>query len=381
MQNFIYHNPVKIIFGKGTIKQIGKEIQANGINRVLLLAGGGSIKENGVYDATVKSLIANGIEWVEHWGVHPNPELPHAEKGIEIVKNNKLQAILAVGGGSTIDEAKSISIGCFTEDLWSAYEGKSIPSGTLPIFTILTISATGSEMNPTAVLSNPAINQKLATRHQGLYPKASIIDPTVQMSLPWRQTVNGGIDAMSHVMEQYFPGSKQEVTLAFNEMLMRTIIDCLNRLQKDESDYEARSSLAWTATLALNGLPCVGIGPGDWAVHRIEHGISGIFPEIAHGSGLAVVHPAWIRYVHTENPEIFERWAKNVWDMTDISSGIDRMITVFKGWGAPVSLKELGIENNQIPKIVDNILYTGDPGLIKRLDKQDLTQILNLASI
>lgn len=382
MQNFVFYNPTKVIFGKGTIPKIGFEINKLGLKKVLLLAGGGSIKRNGVYEQVSKSLKENGIEWIEHWGVRPNPVLSHANEGIKIVRENKLEGILAVGGGSVIDEAKSIAAGVFLDNLWDAFERKVKIEKALPIFAVLTISATCSEMDPYAVLTNEAENKKWNIEGASLFPKVSIIDPTIQYSLPWEQTVYGAIDALSHIMEFYFQGKDEEPTLSLDETLMLNIFKNVDKLKENSEDYSSRSALAWSAVLALNGFSGAGLYGGDWACHTIEHGISAFRPEVAHGAGLAVVFPAWIKYIHPLNEPQFLRWAKNIFGKNNVESAVQSLKEKYRSWGAPISLRELNISKNDIPRIVEIILQANSIrtiGNIKNLDFNDIYEILNIA--
>jgi alcohol dehydrogenase YqhD (iron-dependent ADH family) len=379
MENFVFHNPTKIIFGKDEIPNIGEEIAKKGYKKVLLVSGSGSIKNNGVYEQTVASLRANSIEWVEHWGVQPNPVLEHAREGVEIAKNENVDAILSVGGGSVIDECKAIAAGYYLNDVWDAYDKSSAVENALPLFVVLTLSATGSEMNAFSVLTKPDEKKKWAMGAKSLYPVCTIIDPEVQRTLPWRQTVNGAVDAMSHLMELYFKGGKAETTLAIDESMMRTLQFAIERLQKDDNDYIGRANLAWTATMALNGISALGIGGGEWAVHRIEHSISAFHPEVAHAEGLAILFPAWIKYVSELNEDHFERWAKNVWEAASIEEGINRMKETFHKWGAPVTLTEVGITESEIDQIAENAMQQGQFGSIKIMNKNDVINVLKLA--
>ncbi len=382
MQNFVFYNPTKLIFGKGVIPKIGSEINKFGIRKVLLLAGGGSIKKNGVYEQVVNSLKENDIEWIEHWGVRSNPVLSHANEGIKIVRMNKLEGILAVGGGSVIDEGKSIAAGVFLDNLWDAFERKVKIQKALPIFTVLTISATCSEMDPFAVLTNEAESKKWNIEGTPLFPKVSIIDPTIQYALPWEQTVYGAIDALSHIMEFYFQGKGEEPTLSLDETLMLNIFKSVDKLKENPEDYSSRSALAWSAVLALNGFSGAGLYGGDWACHTIEHGISAFRPEVAHGAGLAVVFPAWIKYIHPLNESQFLRWANNIFGKNNVESAVQSLKEKYRFWGAPVSLRELNISKNDIPRIVEIILQANSIrtiGNIKNLDFNDIYEILNIA--
>ena len=379
MDNFIYSNPTKLLFGKGMISKIGAELQSAGIQKVLMLAGGGSIKSNGVYTEFVESMQMNSIEFVEFWGVQANPILSHAEQAIQIIKENNLQAIVAVGGGSVIDEAKAISVGTFANKLWDLYEYKEKVQNALPIFVILTISATGSEMNGGSVLTNMDEQKKWALWSPLLYPKVSIVDPSKQMSLPWHQTANGAIDAMSHIMENYFVASNQEVTISYDESLMRSIILHTNNLQKSQDDYDSRANLAWIATMALNGYSGIGIKSGDWSTHKIEHGVSALHPEVAHGAGLSVLFPAWIKYMHKYNEPTFIRWAKNVWNADSVVQAVQNMKAQYKAWGAPTTLRELNIEHDELESIADNIMLQSGFGVLKQITREDIIEILEIA--
>jgi alcohol dehydrogenase YqhD (iron-dependent ADH family) len=379
MNNFQFYNPTRIIFGRETIPTIGKEISRYNIKKVLLLAGSGSIKRNGVFASVTESLRKEGIAFVEKWGVHANPELTHAKETIELARKEGVEAIIALGGGSVIDEAKSVAVGFYLDDLWQAFKRMVPIEKALPIFTVLTISGTGSEMNQNAVLTNDKEQRKWAIYSPLIYPKFSIIDPSVQSTLPWHQTVNGAIDAMAHTLEFYTVGRNEEATLALDESLLQTIIKSVDALKKDESDYSARASIAWAATLALNGISGAGLNGGEWACHRIEHGISALKPEVAHGAGLAVVIPAWIRYVREKNPVLFLRWAKNIWQTDSVEEAIERMKAKQKSWGAPVTMTELGVAKSEIPAIAENALTVGNIGVLDNLGKDEIVKILESA--
>ena len=379
MDSFTFYNPTRIIFGKETVGQIGGVIKEAGLSRVLLVAGGGSIKKNGVYDTVARSLREAGVDWVEAWGVQPNPVLTKAREIIALAQKEEVEAVLAVGGGSVIDTAKSVAAGFFVTDIWAAFERQVEITRALPIFVVLTMSGTGSEMDPLAVLTHEGEVKKWVLRSPALFPKTAIIDPTVQYSLPWHQTVNGAIDALTHVMEFYFLGSWEETTLALDEALMRTIISMTHQLQQDPRSYAARANLAWAASLALNGLTGAGLGEGDFATHRIETAMSAVFPAIAHGAGLGVLFPAWILYMKDLNAPTFGRWARNIWGAESVEDGVARMRQTFQGWGAPITLGELGVREADISAIVDAALKVGVLGKLKELTGEDIAAILRLA--
>ena len=380
MRDFEYHNPTKIVFGKNTIDRIGNEIKGFGIKKVLLIAGGGSIKTNSVYDQVVRSLGNAKIEWVEAWGVQANPMLSKVREMITLAKRSGVEGILAVGGGSVIDSGKSVAAGAYSGDIWELFEKRFVNAPALPIFTVLTISASGSEFDPFAVITNEGEKKKWLLASPSLFPKVSIIDPSVQATLPWHQVANGAVDAIAHIMEAYVTAEDAETTLALDESLMRTIVAMTDRLQKDKDDYNARASLAWAATLALSGIQNAGLLFGDFACHGIEHGISAINPGIAHGAGLSVVVPAWIDYCNHVKPELFRRWARNVWNAESAEMGVAALREKIHSWGNPTTLRELGVGVDQIPAIAANAVQSGLTGYVKALSEEDIRAILLSAS-
>lgn len=378
MINFTFYTPTRVLFGVGRIKEIGSEIKKSNVKKVLLVAGGGSIKKNGVYDTVIASLQEQGIDWVELWGVVPNPVLSKVMEGISLAKERGVDGVLAVGGGSVIDTAKAIASGIYLDDVWASFLGKEKINQALPIFVVLTISATGSECNGNFVITNEETKQKLGNHSPLVYPKVSIIDPSVQRTLPWNQTANGACDALSHIMESYFSGGGNETTLYVDEALTKAIIDATDKLMLNEDDLEARANLAWAATLALNGVSAAQL-KGDWASHDIEHAISALHPEVAHGAGLAVVFPAWITHVWKENEPTFRRWARNVWDTDDVLTAVERLKSTYKRWGLPTSLRELNLEKSEIPAIAQNATQLGKLGTVKELTQEDVEKILEIA--
>ncbi|KLO24585.1 iron-containing alcohol dehydrogenase [Marinitoga sp. 1155] len=386
MKNFVFYNPTKIIFGENTISKIGEEIKKFGLNKILLHYGSGSIKRNGVYDQVINSLKEYNIEWIEVSGVKPNPRLSKVYEGIKFAKEHNVDGILAVGGGSVIDSAKAIAGGFYYDgDIWDAYSKKYIIKKALPLFSVLTLSATGSEMNGNSVITKEETKQKWATHSKELYPKVSIIDPTAQYSLPEKQTINGAVDAISHVMEYYFDGtSGTEIQHQIAEGIIRTVIKNTEILLENPKDYNARSNLAWSATLALNGLLNAGSSGGDWASHALEHSVSAIF-DIAHGEGLAIIFPAWLEYVKNDNLEIFDRFANEIFNIDtgnaaiDANLGIQALKEWYKKIGQPISLKEIGAKEEDIETLVKNAVQMAPMGKLKKLEEKDIREIYTIA--
>jgi alcohol dehydrogenase len=378
MADFTFYNPTKILFGKGKILDLGSEIKGFGNKKVLLVAGKSSIKNNGVYEQVTSTLSKNNIEIVELWGVQANPTLTKVNEGLQLAKENEVDAILAVGGGSVIDTCKSIAGGYYLNNVWDLFEGKSNVEKALPLFVVLTLSATGSEMNCGAVLTNEEEHKKWNFKSSKVYPLVSVIDPAVQTSLPWDQTANGAIDALAHIMEFYFMGTEEETNLSLNESLMNSIIKVTDQLKEDPNNYELRSNLAWAATLALNGISGAMLNGGDWASHRIEHGLSAFDDKIAHGTGLAIIFPSWIIQVAESNPQTFKRWAKSVWNSDSVEGAIEKMQNKFKQWEIPTTLTELGIKEENFDNICDLVMQK-DTGIIKELNREDILMILKRA--
>jgi alcohol dehydrogenase len=380
MNNFRFQNPTQVLFGQGTIPQIGEELARRGHKKVLLLAGGGSIRENGVYEQTVASLEKEGIARVECWGVQANPVLGKVREAIDLCKREGVDAVLAVGGGSVLDSAKAIACGVYLNDVWNAFEKKEEIKKALPLFTVLTLSATGSEMNMFAVLTKPDERKKWAIGHPSLYPVVSIVDPSVQTSLPWRQTVCGGVDSLSHIMEFYFLGKPADTTIAVNTAVSRSIVHAVDTLQCSPKDYEARANLAWGSTLALNGISGCGLDYGEWSTHMLEHAVSAHHPEVAHAEGLAVLFPAWIEHCHGANLTTFEHWARSIWDADSVENGVAALRDRLRQWEAPVCLGDLGIGPDEIPAIADTAMLTQPMGSLMPLTRDDVVEILNLAA-
>ncbi|MDO5294404.1 MAG: iron-containing alcohol dehydrogenase [bacterium] len=381
MDNFIFNAYTKVYFGKGEMNQLPNEIHKYGTN-VLLVYGGGSIKRNGIYSKALELLKDCNV--IELPGVEPNPKIESVRKGVTLCKENKIDVILAIGGGSTIDCSKVIGAGAYYEgDAWDLVTNPEKITKVLPIVTVLTIAATGSEMNKNAVISDPVTNEKLGTSSMLMIPQASFLDPEYLYTLPAKQTAAGTADIMSHIFENYF---KEEVGAfvqdKFAEGLLKTCIKYCPVALKDPTNYEARANLMWASTMALNGL--VGAGkPGPWICHPIEHELSAFY-DITHGIGLAILTPRWMRYTLNEKTlELFVRYARNVWDIEEedpfIASNmaIDKTEQFFIDCGIPMSLKELGIDDTHFEEMAEKAVRIG--GLEHAyvpLNKEDVIHIL-----
>lgn len=384
MENFIFQNTTKLIFGKNTVKTIGKELSKHGIKKVLMVYGGGSIFKNGVFDTISKSLIENNIKYTELSNIKANPVISKVYEGIELFRKENADAVLAVGGGSVIDTSKAIAAGLgYNGDVWDLYENKAAVKTEIPVFTVLTISATGSEMNGNSVITNE--KKKWSVSSPQLFPKFSIVDPSVQFSLPLNQSVNGAVDTMSHVFELYFDRTEEnEVMDEYSEGLIRTVMKNIQIVIKNPEDYNARANLALCATLALNNSNGMGRQGGDWATHNLEHSLSAFY-DIAHGAGLAIMFPAWMKYVYRENIKKWVRFSEKIFGVNYGSEeekaikGIELLKEFYKKTGAPVSLREVGIPEEDLEKLSENALLRGPFGNMKKLDKDDVLKIYKIA--
>ncbi|HAT72090.1 MAG TPA: NADH-dependent alcohol dehydrogenase [Elusimicrobia bacterium] len=381
MRNFTFSNPTKIIFGKGTIAKLGPEAARAG-KTALLVYGGGSIKKNGVYETLTAALTANGVNFVEHSGVKPNPVLSHTREGINKARENNCSLVVAAGGGSVIDEAKAIAAGVkYDGDVWDFFCGKAEIKEALPLFTALTLPATGSEMNAGCVITDETAKHKYSAHGAALFPRVSALDPQTTLTLPRAQVANGAVDSLAHIIEGYFTTTDSDalVTEEVVHALARSIIASTNRILKDPSDYNARASMMWSATLALNGLAACGYGGTSFINHAIEHSLSALY-DIAHGAGLAIVMPAWFKHhLAADGPARLEKFGAAVFGVKTAAETIQSFEDFFKKAGAPVRLSEANIPTSDIPRIAANAM-----GLIRQWgmpqEQSEIEKILRMAA-
>jgi len=393
MQNFEYCNKTKIIFGKGTENQIGSET-AKYAKRVLLHHSGGSTVRSGLIGSVKESLKASGIEFAELTGVLPNPRLSLVREGIEIVKKEKLEFVLAVGGGSAIDSAKAIAAGAVNDgDVWDFFDRKKSTDKALPIGTILTIPAAGSESSISCVITNEEGPWKRGMNFPCLRPVFSIMNPELTYSLPPYQTACGVTDMMAHIMERYFTKTPNvELTDELCEGALRTIIRNARKIfSGGENNYDARAEIMWAGALAHNGLLDTG-RMGDWASHGLDHELSAIF-DIAHGAGLAIMFPAWMRYNLKEDTAQeaairFARFAAKVWGVDgayyDLEQaameGIFRMENFFRSIGMPIRFADANIDSSRIPEMAKRAVHFGPIGNFRKIEEKDAQAIYKLAA-
>lgn len=384
MKDFIFYNPTKIFFGKNSITNLEEQI-SDRFNNILIVYGSGRIKKNGLYDSVINILKKKNKKYFELDGVTPNPRLNKVYEGINICKKNNIDLVLAIGGGSVIDCSKAIALGAKSNvDIWeNYYKGKKECGEVLSVGVILTISATGSEMNNDSVITNWKSHEKLNYINDKLYPEFSILDPTYTLSLPREQTIYGSIDILIHIFEQYF--SKPDtynLSDKFSECLIKDVIENLNNVLNNEMDYDIRANLMWASTMALNGL--IGLGKEqDWSSHNIAHALSALY-DLPHGATLSIIFPAWMKYIYKFSIEKFKRYAIEIWNVkeenkTDIEiveEGIEKTKQFFAYLGAPVSLKDVNISKDDIEKIID-VIDIDNAGSYKKINDDDIRKILN----
>ncbi|WP_166702101.1 iron-containing alcohol dehydrogenase [Bacillus albus] len=382
MQNFVFRNPTKLIFGKGQLEQLKAEIPQFG-KKVLLVYGGGSIKRNGIYDNVLSILKDINAEVFELTGVEPNPRVSTVKKGIQICKENGVEFILAVGGGSVIDCTKAIAAGSkYDGDVWDIVTKKAFASEALPFGTVLTLAATGSEMNAGSVITNWETNEKYGWGSPVTFPQFSILDPVHTESVPRDQTIYGMVDIMSHVLEQYFHhGTNTELQDRYCESVLKTVIETAPKLLSDLESYEHRETILYCGTMALNGILAMGV-KGDWATHNIEHAVSAVH-DIPHGGGLAILFPNWMKHVVDENVSRFKQFAIRVFDVetdgkTDREIALEGIEALRQFWTsieAPVTLADYAIGENEIDVMADKAMAYGEFGNFKKLNKDDVLSI------
>lgn len=387
MYDFTFYNPTRVIFGRGVFPRVADELSKDGISRVLLLYGGASAHRTGVYGQVASALRERGVAFFECPGVKPNPVVSKAREAIEMIKSNGIEAIVAIGGGSVIDSAKGIAAGALYDgDVWDFYSRRAAVERALPIYTIVTVSATASEMNYTSVLTNEELGHKVGLGCDLFYPRCTFIDPSVQFSVSERQTVDGGIDAICHVLETYFDGAPGlEIQKEYSEGLVRSVIRLLPILTAHPDDYNARAQFAWASVNALNGTTWAGHpSRGDFSSHAMGHTLSAKLDSV-HGETLSVVMPAWMRYVCGEDMRTFARFADRVFGESEGSeeeralAGIARLKDFFASLGAPVTLRDMGLSEDDLSGFAAHVTRNGPIGSLKKLETEDVLKIFEMA--
>lgn len=388
MKNFHFYSPTYFVFGKSKESETGKMVRRFNGTRVLLHYGTGSVVKSGLLDRVKASLTKEGIFYTELGGVVPNPRSGLVYEGIELCRNESVDFILAVGGGSAIDSAKAIAMGVpYEGDFWDFYSGKANCKKAVPVATILTISAAGSEGSSSSVITHENGNYKRGSMSEHIRPVFSILNPELTLSLPNYQTACGAVDMMAHVMERYFTNTTDvEITDRLCEGILLTVIKETPKALADANDYESRANLMWAGMVAHNDICGVG-REQDWTSHGLEHELSALY-DVAHGAGLAVMFPAWMKYVMHHDLMRFAQFAVRVWgcemnfsapEKTALE-GILRYENFLRSIGMPVRFSEIGAREEDIPHMVQQTgIGKGTMGSFVNLTADDAAQIYRLA--
>ena len=392
MKDFVYYAPTEVVFGKQSEEQVAAMVKKYGGSRVLVHYGGQSARRSGLLDKVCGLLREGGLMVTELGGVVPNPRLSLVKKGIELCREQNIDFLLAVGGGSVIDSAKAIAYGvCYEGDVWDFYLGKNQATACLPVASVLTIPAAGSEMSEASVITNEEGWVKLGYSNDISRPKFAIMNPERTFTLPPYQTAAGITDMMMHTMERYFThDDDMTLTTELAEAVLRTMKDCAYEVMKNPEDYRVRAQIMWGGSVAHNGLTGCGISD-DWATHQLEHELSGMF-DVTHGAGLAAIWPSWARYVMHERMSRFVRFAVNVMGVTNDFSdpegtamrGIEAVEQFYLAIGMPINIRQLigrEITDDEITEMVRKCSrdYTATTGCFKVLKAADMEAIYKMA--
>ncbi len=384
MRNFEYCTPTKMIFGKGVVEKLPEVLAPLG-TKVLMTYGGGSIKKSGLYD-TVKKLLKDKFDIVELSGIQPNPKYQSVLEGIRLCKENDVQVILSVGGGSVLDCSKAIA-GCTLSegDPWDIITAKAPTTAALPIVDIITMAATGSEYDLGGVISRPETNDKVGYMNEHLFPKCSLIDPTYTFTVPKNQTTAGVADAMNHIMETYFNAEPNFLMDGIMETAMKSLIRNVKIVIDDPENYDARAEIFLNCSLACNGIYGLGEGASGWPMHGIEHALSAYY-DITHGVGLAIIAPRWMKHIMNEKTVgRIAQYGRNVFNIeasTDYEAAekaIAATYDLYESVGIPMHLKEVGIDESRISEMAHHIAENeglDQPYVYAPLTEKDIEEIL-----
>ncbi len=387
MLNFEYYTPTKVFFGKDQEKKTGEIIAEYGYKKIMLIYGKSSIKKIGLYDTVVSSLKNNSIDFIEMGGVEPNPKIEFVRDAVKLAKKEGVELILAVGGGSVIDAAKYTALGAVSDcDVWEFVVGNQKPESALPVGCVLTIAAAGSEMSWSAVVSDMSLNMKRGLASDLIRPLFAISNPELTYSVSPYQTACGISDILAHTMERYFtPCEPVDITDSIAESIIRSVINAAYVVMKEPDNYEARANIMWASSLSHNNL--TGCGRiNALPVHQLEHALSGEYDHVAHGAGLAVLFPAWAKYVYAHNISRFAQFARNVWNVNDnddkraAEKGIEAMSCFFKKIGMPTSLNDFNINADAVDRLTELCTFGGKRKInsVIELSDGDIKQIFNM---
>ncbi len=381
MKDFTFYNPTRIEFGQGKEENIGQYISEYGLSKVLIVYGSDRIKKSGLFEKVAKSLNEKTISFEELGGVQSNPLLSKVYEGINIVKVKDIEAVLGVGGASVLDSSKAIAAGAkYDGDVWDFFTFKAVPNEALKIFSIMTLAASGSEMNNYAVITKDDTKEKLSLAGAATFPTVSVINPELQATVTEEYLAYSAADIFAHSLDMYLTATYlPELIAGYVENILKTVIRTTEILLDDANHYAARGEFAWAATQALNFTTFCGIENNRFDTHFIEHTLSAEY-NIAHGAGLSIVVPAWMKWQKNMLPERFDRFAKKVFDIKGADAGIEALKQWYIKIGAPVSLEEGNIPEEDIPVLVDKLFaLAGMMGGESFYTKEMLTTVLENA--
>lgn len=390
MENFEFYSPTKVYFGKGQDDRVGQIVKDYGATNVLIMYGGGSAVRSGLLQRVEASLRDAGVAYVPYGGVHANPLVSHTREAIKVARERQIDFILAVGGGSVIDEAKATGIGFYYDgDVWDFYSKKAVPTQTVPIGSVLTIAAAGSETSRSSVITNEDGWLKLGYSNDLIRPVFTIMNPELLYTLPPYQMACGNVDMIMHVLERFFsPHAEDDLTDHLAGALIRNVMENAKIVKADKTNYNANFQIMWAGSLAHNGLFEGGNGHGDWGTHHIEMAVSGLF-DVAHGAGLAALWPSWARYVLHKNPARFAKLARLLFKTREedtlqaANEGIDKLEAFFKDIDMPITLNELGVQptTEQYWEMANKCTKndTKKEGVFGELTAQDIVNIYKMA--
>ncbi len=380
MYSFSFQNPTRIEFGLDKEKNMGEYMKSLGAKKALVIYGSDRVKQSGLFDEVVSGLKKNGIEFVECGGIKSNPVLSKVKEGIAIAKKFGADSILSIGGGSCLDSAKAIAAGSLYEgDVWDFFTGTQVEKA-LDIYDVITLAATGSEMNNGGVVTNEETQQKYSIHGASLFPKVSVINPKLQSTVSRDYLVYSAADIIAHSIEGYFTATVQPELINLQvEANIKTVIKTTEILLHSPDDLDARGEFAWAATLALNGLTHVGTHGGSFPNHMIEHAMSAIC-DVPHGAGLSVVIPAWMTWYKDKNPKQFQRFAKEIFGLSTADEGIHALTEWFNKIGTPTTLSQLDIKGETLELVIDNAAQNAvDWGLSDLYSRNVIATIFDLA--
>ncbi len=377
IKNFIAYNPTRLHFGKNVTDNLGNIVKKYG-NRVLLTYGKGSVKKYGYYDKVVKNLLEAKLHIIDFHGIKPNPEVEKVRKAVELSKEKNIDVIVALGGGSVIDSSKIIALALANdEDPWNFMSWQVTPKKTVPLICVLTIAATGTEMNGAAVLQNKTTGQKLGYVNQLNYPKESFLDPSFTKTVPADYTAYGIVDLIAHALEAFFGDGEPSVIDKITISIIKDAMEWAPLLIKNLDNYDLRANMMLDATLALNGLTSYGKKNGDWGVHAIGHELSFLF-DTPHGATLSIAYPAWLKLLKERIPQRIHTLGKLLFDINDVNKTIELLQNFFKNIHSPVSLHEAGIETREKNKIISQLNKNKVTGMNYKLTIDDHIKLVEM---